>query len=54
MRFRAKDVLLAREKGKFLTNKLQDRIRANLLTWEQGNVCRDAVSAAEDSELEAG
>ncbi len=59
MTTRAQDILLARKKGRFLKaaglirKKLQDKIRANLLTWEQGNVCRDAVSAAEDSEVEA-
>ena len=53
------DILLAREKARFLTTaglirtKLQDKIRANLLTWQQGNVCMEAVSAAEDSEVEA-
>ena len=53
------DILLAREKTRFLTAvgliraKLQDKIRANLLTWKQGNVCMEAVSAAEDSEVEA-
>jgi hypothetical protein len=59
MTTRPQDILLAREKGRFLTaqglirKNLQDKIRANLLTWKQGNVCRDAVSAAEDSEVEA-